>query len=253
MEYTIKELSKLANISRRTLRFYDEIGLLKPHKINSSGYRIYGSDEVDRLQIILFYRELGFELKNIKKIIDNTEFDPLKALKDQLQKLEMSKHKLEILIDNVKNTILNKEGMINMSDEQKFIGFKEKMIEENENKYGDEIRKKYGDEEINYSNQKLKNMTKEEYDKIQKLSLMINEKLKIAFKNGDPQCDIAQEVCRLHKEWLTFYWKSYSKEAHKELAQMYVNDERFKKYYDSIEVGCAEFLRDSINYYVENN
>ncbi|MDX5641042.1 MerR family transcriptional regulator, partial [Clostridioides difficile] len=59
MEYTVQKLSKLAGISTRTLRYYDEIGLLKPLKINSSGYRIYGQNEVNKLQQILFYRELG--------------------------------------------------------------------------------------------------------------------------------------------------------------------------------------------------
>lgn len=69
MEYTIQKLSQLAGISTRTLRYYDEIGLLKPDRINSSGYRIYGATEVDRLQQILFYRELGVKLDSIKEII----------------------------------------------------------------------------------------------------------------------------------------------------------------------------------------
>ena len=70
MEYTILKLGKLAGVSTRTLRYYDEIGLLKPTRINSSGYRIYGSPEVDRLQQILFYRELGVGLMDIKKIVN---------------------------------------------------------------------------------------------------------------------------------------------------------------------------------------
>ncbi|MGO0806770.1 MerR family transcriptional regulator, partial [Clostridioides difficile] len=75
MEYTVQKLSKLAGISTRTLRYYDEIGLLKPLKINSSGYRIYGQNEVNKLQQILFYRELGINLENIKNIINSPNFD----------------------------------------------------------------------------------------------------------------------------------------------------------------------------------
>ncbi|HBH0785723.1 MAG: MerR family transcriptional regulator, partial [Clostridioides difficile] len=82
MEYTVQKLSKLAGISTRTLRYYDEIGLLKPLKINSSGYRIYGQNEVNKLQQILFYRELGINLENIKNIINSPNFDSLSALKE---------------------------------------------------------------------------------------------------------------------------------------------------------------------------
>lgn len=253
MEYTVHKLCQIAGISERTLRYYDQIGLLKPSKINSSGYRIYTSKEVDLLQQILFYRELGVELSNIKEIITNPKFDSTMSLKQHLTKLEKNKENLEILIENVKKTILSKERGVSMSDSEKFEGFKNKMLEENEEKYGTEIREKYGKDEVEKSNQKFKNMTKEQYDEVQKLSLEVNETLKQAFDQGDPKSELAQKACRLHKEWLTYFWSSYTKEAHKGVAQMYVEDERFKKYYDSIAVGCAEFLRDAINYYVENN
>ncbi len=253
MEYTVHKLSEIAGVSERTLRYYDQIGLLKPNKINSSGYRIYSSNEVDVLQQILFYKELGIDLGSIKKIITNPKFDYTESLKKHLLNLEQSKENLEILINNVKNTILSKEGDIIMSDKEKFEGFKNKMIEENEEKYGEEVREKYGNEEIEASNRKIKNMTKEDYDKIQKLSLEVNETLKLAFEQGDPTSELAMKACKLHKEWLTYFWSSYSKEAHKGLAQMYVDDERFTKYYDSIAIGCAQFLRDAINYYVDNN
>ena len=75
MEYTVQKLSRLAGVSSRTLRYYDEIGILKPARINSSGYRIYGQREVDRLQQILFYKELGVNLKDIKEIINLPTFD----------------------------------------------------------------------------------------------------------------------------------------------------------------------------------
>lgn len=69
MGYTVQELARLAGISPRTIRYYDEIGLLKPARFSTSGYRLYGQAEVDRLQQILFYRELGVELKAIKRRI----------------------------------------------------------------------------------------------------------------------------------------------------------------------------------------
>ena len=75
MEYTVQKLGLIAGISTRTLRYYDEIGILKPARINSSGYRIYGQDEVDKLQQILFYRELGVSLESIKDIVTAPSFD----------------------------------------------------------------------------------------------------------------------------------------------------------------------------------
>ena len=253
MEYTVHKLSQIAGISERTLRYYDQIELLKPSKINSSGYRIYGKNEVDILQQILFYKELGVDLNNIKSIITNPKFNAIASLKKHLLKLEENKNKLDILINNVKVTILSKEGGEIMSDKEKFEGFKNKMVEENEEKYGSEIREKYGDDAINKSNQKVKNMTKEDHDRIQKLSLEISETLKLAFEQGDPTSELAMKACKLHKKWLMFYWSGYSKEAHKGLAQMYVDDERFKKHYEKIAIGCTEFFRDAINYYIDNN
>lgn len=97
MEYTIQKLSQMAGISTRTLRYYDEIGLLKPARINSSGYRIYGAGEVDRLQQILFYRELGFSLGTIKEIISSPSFDRMQALKEHREQLLEQRAQLDLL------------------------------------------------------------------------------------------------------------------------------------------------------------
>lgn len=249
MEYTVQMLGKLAGVSGRTLRYYDEIGILRPARINSSGYRIYGQAEVDRLQQILFYRELDFSLNGIKDIINEPSFDEVAALKEHYQKLLAKKERLELLIANVNQTIISKEGRIKMSDKKKFEGFKQKMIDENERKYGKELREKYGVETIERSNEKVMNMTREEHEAVTKLSEQLAETLAKAFKTGDPSSDIAQKAADLHKQWLTFYWSKYSKEAHAGLAQSYVYDKRFTAYYDKEQPGTAEFLRDAIHIY----
>ena len=77
MEYSIQELSKLSGVTTRTLRWYDQIGLLKPSRVAESGYRYYGKREVDRLQDILYYRALGVELARIRECLDNPSFDPV--------------------------------------------------------------------------------------------------------------------------------------------------------------------------------
>jgi len=249
MEYTVQKLGKLAGISTRTLRFYDELGILKPARINSSGYRIYGQVEVDRLQQILFYRELGVSLDNIKSMVTDPSFNGAEALKIHREQLLGKRLQLDLLITNVEKTIAASEGRMSMTDQEKFEGFKQEMIDANEAKYGKEIRDKYGDDKINKSNAKLKNMTKEEHEEVTRLSSEVKATLAEAFKTGDPASDLAQKAADLHKQWLTYYWSKYSKEAHAGLAQMYVDDERFKAYYDEAQPGTAEFLRDAVHIY----
>lgn len=249
MEYTVQKLGSMAGVSRRTLRYYDEIGILKPARINSSGYRIYGQKEVDRLQQILFYRELGVSLDSIKQIVTTPSFDEAKALREHHERLLDKRKQLDTLIANVEKTIAMTEGRITMSDKEKFEGFKQKLIEENERKYGKEVREKYGDDTVNKSNAKLMNMTEQQYEEVTQLANDVLATLAEAFKTGDPASDIAQKAAELHKKWLMYYWSDYSKEAHAGLAQMYVDDERFKAYYDNNQPGTAEFLRDAIHIY----
>ncbi|QUG43324.1 MerR family transcriptional regulator [Psychrobacillus sp. INOP01] len=251
MEYTVQKLGLLAGISTRTLRYYDEIGLLKPARINSSGYRIYGATEVNRLQQILFYRELGVNLDSIKEIMTSPTFDGTTALKEHREKLLEKRAQLDALINNVDKSIQQTERKISMTDKEKFEGFKQKLVDDNEKKYGKEIREKYGEDAINKSNAKVKGMTNEQYEEIQKLEEQLFNNLKSAMDTGDPAGELAQKAADLHKQWLCFYWDQYSKEAHVGLAEMYVADERFTAYYDKVQTGATIFLRDAIVIYTK--
>jgi DNA-binding transcriptional MerR regulator len=253
MEYTIQKLGELAGVSTRTLRYYDEIGILKPARINSSGYRIYGSSEVDRLQQILFYKELGISLIQIKQILSSPAFDEVKALREHHGKLLEKKAQLDMIITNVEKTLAAKEGRIKMTDREKFEGFKQELIKDNEKRYGEEIREKYGDETVERSNRYFKNMSKEEYSRMTNLSEEIKTTLANAFKTGDPAGELAQKVAEMHKQWITLCWGgAYSKEGHAVLAQLYVDDERFTAYYDEKQTGTAKFLRDAIYVFVNH-
>lgn len=249
MEYTVQKLGLLAGVSTRTLRYYDEIGILKPARINSSGYRIYGPSEVDRLQQILFYRELGVTLEEIKEILASPAFDAISALREHRKKLLEKREHLDALIANVDLTLAEKEGVKTMSDKQKFEGFKQKLIDDNERQYGEEIRAKYGEEQINKSYQKLKGMTEEEHAQLEELANEILQTLVKAMETNDPGGELAQKTVELHRQWLSFYWAEYSKEAHMGLAQMYVDDSRFTAYYDKARPGAAVFLRDAVSVY----
>jgi len=249
MEYTIQTLSQLAGVSTRTLRYYDEIGILKPARISSSGYRIYGQAEVDRLQQILFYKELGVSLDRIKGILTSPDFNRLQALQQHREQLLDRRRQLDTLIANVEKTIASAEGRMVIQDREKFAGFKRQWMEENERKYGAEVRAKYGDDAVDRSNEKLLSMTPEQYEEVKRLEAAVKETLAKARQTGDPAGELAQHAADLHRLWLGYFWSDYSQEAHAGLAQMYVEDERFRDYYDETEPGTAEFLRDAILIY----
>ena len=251
MEYTVNMLAKLSGVTTRTLRYYDEIGLLTPERVGDNGYRIYGQVQVDALQQILFYRELGFGLEEIKIIISSPDFDRKSALRTHLTSLMDRKNQIETLIENVSKTISALEGETIMSDNEKFIGFKKKMIEDNEETYGKEVREKYGDEAVDASNAQLAGMSEEQWKMQTDLSNEIAEALRAAVEIGDPSCALAQKACDLHRQWLCMFWKpgAYSKEAHLGLAEMYVTDERFKAHYEKIAAGAAEFFRSAMEIY----
>lgn len=253
MEYTVQKLSKMAGISTRTIRYYDEVGILKPARINSSGYRIYGQEQVDTLQQILFYRELGVKLEKIKEIISEPSFDTLYALEEHRNKLLEKRKQIDTLINNINKTIASSKGEIRLADKEKFEGFKKNIIDENEKKYGKEIREKYGNDTVDKSNKKMMGMSQEQYDEFTRLGEEVIEVTLKAFETGDPSCELAQRGADLHKQWLSYTWPSYSKEAHAGLAQMYVDDERFTAFYDKYKAGLAVFLRDAILIYTGIN
>ena len=246
MEYAIQQLARLAGTSTRTLRYYDQLGLLRPCRTTSNGYRIYDATSVDRLQLILLYRELDFSLDKIQQILAKPDFDLLAALQEQRQAIAGQKARIERLIETLDRTIEAQKGGKPMSDQAKFEGLKSKMIDENEQRYGQEVRERYGDQVVEQSNAKLKGMTQVQFERANLLAGQIIESLLKAMDEGDPASDLALATARLHREWLMLYWPAYSPEAHAGLARMYVEDERFKAYYDQHREGAAVFLRDAV-------
>lgn len=250
MEYTVKGLADLAGVTPRTLRWYDKIGLLKPGRTSEAGYRFYGPKEVDRLQQILFYRELGFPLEHIAAVLNDPSFDAQKALQSHLSALKERREQLDGLILTVEQTIRKTKGELCMTDREKFEAFKRKRMEENEEAYGKEIRKAYGDGVVEASNQAMMGMSKEEYERWQALDLEIREALEAALRAGETPTGLeGQRIAKLHREWLTFTVKPYDLKRHKSIAELYVLDERFTAYYDRQVPGCARFLRDAVAAY----
>jgi DNA-binding transcriptional MerR regulator len=252
MIYSIKQLSNLAGVSTRTLRYYDKIGLLKPEFINASGYRVYGAKQVDLLQQILFFRELRFCLRDIHEMLSSPDFNLLNALTEQRKKLKAEKKRLNQLIATVEKTLASHKGETIMTDQEKFEGFKKEKLAQNEKKYGKEIREKYGEDAVEKSNKQFANLSKEDYEASMAIQNDMFQNLQEALNLNDPASAPAQKAADLHRQWLCYFWPKgmYSKEAHAVLAQMYVGDSRFASYYESnVAKGAAKMLRDAVKIY----
>lgn len=250
MQYTIKALADLAGVTPRTLRWYDRIGLLRPGAVTPAGYRLYGPAEVERLQQILFYRELGLPLGEIRAVLDDPAFDRQAALQSHLAELNRRKARTEALILTVEKTLREIEGGSAMTDQEKFEGFKADMVRENEARYGEESRAKYGDEAVDRANARAMGLTQEQYRRWKALEEEILNRLAQAVRSGaDPAGAEGQAIAELHREWCSYTLGDYDPRRHAGLAQLYTADERFTAYYDREAEGCARFLQDAIMQY----
>lgn len=252
MEYSIHALAKLAGVSARTLRYYDQIGLLGPKGKTEAGYRLYGREEVDLLQQILFYRALGVKLSEIARIVQADDFDRLRALESHLSALHARQAQTAALIESVEKTIRSIKGGTEMSDSEKFEAFKQRVVQANEEKYGAEVRAQYGDEQMDAANAKVLGMTQADYERFEALKDEVQQALEAAVRAGeDPAGPAGERIVRLHKTWLGGTWKEYTASAHKALAEGYVTDARFTAYYDRNVSGCARFLCDAVQHWAK--
>lgn len=252
MEYTVKALSELSGVTPRTLRWYDKVGILRPGRTTAAGYRLYGLEEVDRLQQILFYRELGFSLSRIQSILDAPDFDRQAALRGHLSALRQQRERLEALINTVERTLLNRKGEIAMSDKEKFEGFKRELAEKNERLYGKEAREAYGSGPVEAAQKNLMGLSPELFQRWQDLDRELREGLAAAVQaEEDPAGPEGKRLSRLHREWLTILMPDCDDTRQVGIARLYVADERFTAYYDGETPGCARFLRDAVAAFVE--
>ena len=252
MEYSIQELSRLAGVTTRILRWYDQIDLLKPSRTAESGYRYYGPAEVDRLQDILFYRALGVELTQIKECLDAPSFSRTDALRTHLATLEAEQKRIEHLIQSVKETIDAEERKVSMDDEKKFETLKKNALEEYEQFYEGEARALYGEDQVDDAKQNMMDQTLEQYQQSENLNAEILSRLERAVSGKmDADSMEGKEIVALHRRWLSDKVKDYSPALHQGLAMLYVTDARFTQYYDKRVAGCAEFLKNAILFWAD--
>ncbi|WP_172188016.1 MerR family transcriptional regulator [Lentilactobacillus kribbianus] len=232
MQYTIKQLSDLVGISTRTLRYYDQINLLKPATISEAGYRLYGPKQVQRLRQIMTYRALDFSLADIATILTKKPDQLTADLNQQLLHLQHQAQQLQLTIETVQQQILINQGVSQMTDQEQFEIFKQQQLAENEEQFGAEVRDKYGEATITATNQKYAQLNEEQFAAIQKTENQLIELLKATVAHPTTSAENQTTIFQLHKQWLTYTWSNYSSAAHRGLADMYLADERFTRYYD---------------------
>ena len=244
--YTVKQLSKLAGITPRTLHHYDEIGLLKPSRVGDNGYRYYGEESVLRLQQILFYRELGLPLDDIKKIMGRRDFDVVGALYSHKEALQKQVTRLNRLITTVDNTIKHLKGTTIMSEKSFFEGFSEEQQEQ----YAAEAEKMYDPETVRESNRKWKAYPAAKKEAILAEGSAIYTDMIASMPKGASSPE-AQAIVERWRKHMDYFWTP-SLDQLLALANGYNDDPRFKANFDKMHPQLAEFMREAVKVYVAN-
>ena len=247
MAYTVKQLSDLAGVSVRTLHYYDEIGLLKPSRVGENGYRYYEVAALLRLQQILFFRELGLSLNEIKAILDTPDFDLPAALQAHRAGLEAKIQRLRRLITTIDRTILYLTGEIEMSNEnQLFSGFSR----EEEEQYAREARQNWGDEDVDTTYKRWNRYTKQQQAAILAEGQAIYQELASAIDHGPASPEVQRLIARWHRHLRYFYEPSV--ERLRGLGQLYIDHPDFARKFRQLHPDLPEFMQKAIAHYCDH-
>ena len=242
--FTVKQLSKMAGVTPRTLHHYDDIGLLKPSQVGENGYRYYGEEALIKLQQILFYRELDFPLEEIRRIMGRRDFDLLGALQSHREALQKKSARLSQLLATVDNTIQHIQGEKLMSQKDLFEGFSE----EEQEKYAQEAEQMYDPETVRESNRKWKSYSAAKKEAILAEGRQVYEDMITAMPKGASSPEVQAVVERWRKH-MDHFWTP-SLEQLIALAGGYNDDPRFKANFDKMHPALTEFMREAVTVYV---
>lgn len=246
--YTVKQLSDLAEISVRTLHYYDEIGLLRPTQVGENGYRYYDDAALLRLQQILFYREIGLELMQIKEVLDRPDFDLLVALRSHRQALQDKINRLNNLVNTVDSTIMHLAGELKMSKKRLFEPFSE----EKQKEYERSARLQYGPQTVNESIKRWNGYTTADKERIGNEGNQVYSDLVDALEAGKAptSADVQAILVRWHKHLNYFYEPTL--EILRGLGEGYNTHPDFIANFQKLHRDLPQFLQDGINQYVDD-
>jgi DNA-binding transcriptional MerR regulator len=251
MEWSIQDIARLAGTTSRTLRHYDDVGLVKPSRIGSNGYRYYDADALVRLQRVLLLRELGLGIPAIGEVLAGQR-DDTAALRTHLEWLSKEQERIGRQMASVERTLRDLEGGEKPMAEHMFDGF-------DHTQYKDEVEQRWGKDAYAKSDAWWRSMSEEERNAWKaKAALLGSDWIEAAQRGVDPASDEAQELAKRQFEWLRGIpgtpgggGAGPTKEYFTGLAQMYVADERFAANYGGAQ--NAEFVRDAMLAYAERN
>ena len=243
----VRELARLAGVSVRTLHHYDQIGLLTPSTRTAAGYRQYGADDLMRLQQILFFKELDVPLGEIRAILNDPDFNQVEALENHRRLLQLRAERLLRLLQTVDKTIQKlTEDTRMLTDEELYEGFSKEQIES----YQREANERWGSTPAYAESQRrVRNMTKAQWNAIGQQGDEATREM-ASLMGGDPASPEVQAAIAKHHAWIENFYPAPA-EMYAGLGQMYVEDERFRAYYDKYAPDLADFMRDAMAIYAE--
>lgn len=248
--YTVTEVAKFAKVSVRTLHFYDEIGLLPPAFCGANGYRYYQLPQLQRLQDILFFRELGFGLEQIQTLIDAPNYDRVEALRSHLDKLQAQAVRVGELIATIKTTIHAIEDKLPMNPENMYQG----VSPEKQAEFEAYLVNRFGactTTHLATSKERTRNWKKSDYEKARQDCDTISQSFAAVLQRGaKPSDPEVQRLVRQHHEYVSQFWVP-DRDAYIGLSQMYVEHPEFREYYTKFDPRLPEFLAAAIRAFAE--
>ncbi|MFJ2578466.1 MerR family transcriptional regulator [Kitasatospora aureofaciens] len=242
--YSVGALAKIAKVTVRTLHHYDEIGLLSPAGRTRAGYRRYVDADLDRLQQILFYRELGFPLEEIAAILDDDSVSPSEHLRRQHELLTDRIKHLQDLATAVEHAMEARRMGIQLTPEEKFEIFGEDYKEEWEG----EAEQRWGNTEAwAESQRRTGGYDKADWQRIQAEMTDLNTRLAEALTAGEPaDGTVAMDLAEAHRQHIRQNFYDCTFTIHRGLAGLYVSDPRWTTTYENLAPGLAQWLHDAI-------
>ncbi len=244
MSYSVGQVAGFAGVTVRTLHHYDEIGLLSPSGRSHAGHRRYGDADLDRLQQIRFYRELGFPLDEIAVLLDDPDTDPMEHLRRRHRVLSDRIAELQQMAAAVERAMEARKLGINLTPEEKFEVFGK----EDPEQYADEVYERWGQTEAyRESQRRVSSYTKEDWLRIKAEQEDWSRRFVAVMDSGAPaDGEAAMDLAEEHRQQICRHFYQCGYEIHTGLAGMYLADDRFKAYFESIKPGMAQYMHDAM-------
>lgn len=250
-KYSAKELSNLAGVSVRTLHHYDEIGLLKPAIRTQAKYRLYGQNELLKLQQILFYKELDFSLQEIMEVLEDPSFDLLTALEEHKKALQAKQERISTMLNTLEKTLLNLKVKKMITNEELYEGF----TSEETARMRAQTSELYGKNRLERGENYLKKLSKEEFEELKREQKEIFQqlfKLHTSAPESDAvQMEVARHYVNVRKFWGTHGMSNVQRREYKGLGTLYEADERFTMVDGLAQPAFAKFLSQAMAYFAD--